>query len=216
MEYYVDIADIETVRAVNDCYPIDGFTTNPNILTKAARPLPDLFREYRDYVRETGQRLFVQVTAERAEDMVEQAQALRAFFDFLGKRTDTGGEMLLIAHNADFDTGFLLDGGDLLCYLLNLMGIFHFRNTDSIRSCAHSRFKVLIDELGINSVYSDDNILAFRTLIFYQVIHQMSGNILFSDGNRVLKVVHEAVFIIKTSLQQLCRACTAGIERSSL
>ena len=34
MEYYVDIADIEAVRAVNDYFPIDGFTTNPNILTR--------------------------------------------------------------------------------------------------------------------------------------------------------------------------------------
>ena len=27
MEYYVDIADIDVVRAVNEYYPIDGFTT---------------------------------------------------------------------------------------------------------------------------------------------------------------------------------------------
>ena len=34
MEFYVDIADIEKVRAVNKVYPIDGFTTNPTILTR--------------------------------------------------------------------------------------------------------------------------------------------------------------------------------------
>ncbi len=80
MEYYVDIADIETVRAVNEYFPIDGFTTNPNILTKTTKPLSALFAEYRAYIRETGQRIFVQVTARTAEDMVEQAQRLRAFF----------------------------------------------------------------------------------------------------------------------------------------
>ena len=80
MEFYVDIADIEAVRAVNACFPIDGFTTNPNILAKAKRPLAELFREYREYVRETGQRIFVQVTAESAEEMVAQAQALRLYF----------------------------------------------------------------------------------------------------------------------------------------
>ena len=42
MEYYVDIADIDVVRAVNEYYPIDGFTTNPNILAQAKRPLPEL------------------------------------------------------------------------------------------------------------------------------------------------------------------------------
>lgn len=80
MEFYVDIADIETVRRVNAYFPIDGFTTNPNILTKTETPLPELFAAYRAYVRETGQRIFVQVTASRAEDMVEQAKQLRAYF----------------------------------------------------------------------------------------------------------------------------------------
>ena len=47
MEYYVDIADIETVKAVNEFFPIDGFTTNPNILTKTDRPLLELFAEYK-------------------------------------------------------------------------------------------------------------------------------------------------------------------------
>ena len=67
MEYYVDIADIDAVRTVNDYFPIDGFTTNPNILTKASKPLPELFEAYRSYIRQTGQRLFVQVTAQTAE-----------------------------------------------------------------------------------------------------------------------------------------------------
>lgn len=80
MEYYVDIADIETVRGVNDYFPIDGFTTNPNILTQAEAPLEALFAEYRDYIRETGQRLFVQVTAREAEEMVAQARRLRDYF----------------------------------------------------------------------------------------------------------------------------------------
>jgi fructose-6-phosphate aldolase 2 len=80
MEFYVDIADIEAVRAVNDAYEIDGFTTNPAILTRTDRPLSELFCEYREYIRETGQRIFVQVTAPDAEGMVDQAKRLRAWF----------------------------------------------------------------------------------------------------------------------------------------
>ena len=80
MEYYVDIADIERVRAVNDCFPIDGFTTNPAILTRTDRPLSRLFGEYRDYVRETGQRVFIQVTAQDADGMIDQAVRLHAYF----------------------------------------------------------------------------------------------------------------------------------------
>ena len=80
MEYYVDIADIEKVREINEYFPIDGFTTNPNILTKTDRPLQALFAEYRSYINETGQKIFVQVTAQRAEDMVAQAIRLRDYF----------------------------------------------------------------------------------------------------------------------------------------
>ena len=80
MEYYVDIADIEAVRAVNEVFPIDGFTTNPNILAQATKPLPELFEDYRAYIRETGQRIFVQVTAQMAGEMADQAKRLRDFF----------------------------------------------------------------------------------------------------------------------------------------
>lgn len=80
MEYYVDIADIDAVRAVNEAFAIDGFTTNPNILTRTDRPLSELFSEYRDYIRQTGQTIFVQVTAGDAEGMVDQAKRLHAFF----------------------------------------------------------------------------------------------------------------------------------------
>jgi len=83
MEFYVDIADIESVKRVNEYFPIDGFTTNPAILTRTDKPLGELFEAYRDFIRQTGQKLFVQVVAETAEQMVAQAEALDAYF---GKR----------------------------------------------------------------------------------------------------------------------------------
>ena len=80
MEFFVDAADPDVVRRLNAVYPIDGLTTNPNILTQAARPLSELMPEYRAYLRETGQKLFVQVTARDAGAMVEQAARLNAYF----------------------------------------------------------------------------------------------------------------------------------------
>ena len=80
MQFFVDTADLDAVRAVNDCFPIDGLTTNPNILTKAQKPLPSLFADYRAYVRETGQTIFVQVTGTDAEEMLRQARRLGDFF----------------------------------------------------------------------------------------------------------------------------------------
>ncbi len=46
------------------------------------------------------------ITDDMVKGAPKEAEALQAFFDFVGKRED-GGEMLLIAHNADFDTGFI-------------------------------------------------------------------------------------------------------------
>ena len=80
MEFYVDSADLETVKAIAAVYPIDGFTTNPNILTQAQRPLSEVFAEYRAYIHEAGCRLFVQVTAKDAGGMAEQGLRLREYF----------------------------------------------------------------------------------------------------------------------------------------
>ena len=42
MEFYVDIADLESIKKVAEYYPIDGFTTNPKILTKEAGKVEEL------------------------------------------------------------------------------------------------------------------------------------------------------------------------------
>ena len=80
MEFYIDTWDIEAVRTVNERFPIAGFTTNPNILTKAMQPLEALIPAYRDYVRETSQKIFVQVTARTAGEMLSQAERLQDYF----------------------------------------------------------------------------------------------------------------------------------------
>ncbi len=80
MELYVDIADLEAVKAVAEYYPIDGFTTNPKILTKAKRPVEEMMAEYKAYVEENNLKIFFQVTAEKAEDMLVQAKALQSYF----------------------------------------------------------------------------------------------------------------------------------------
>ncbi len=51
------------------------------------------------------------ITDEMVKGAPKETEALEAFFRFVGKRED-GGEMLLIAHNADFDTGFIRAASD--------------------------------------------------------------------------------------------------------
>lgn len=80
MELYVDIADLDAIKAVEEYYPIDGFTTNPKILTKADRPVEELMPEYKAFVEEKNLKIFFQVTASKAEDMLEQAKKLKEYF----------------------------------------------------------------------------------------------------------------------------------------
>ena len=80
MKFYVDIADLGAIRRIAEFFPIEGFTTNPKILTKAPTPLPALMAEYREFVEQTGLTAFVQTTAETADGMLAQAKALQAYF----------------------------------------------------------------------------------------------------------------------------------------
>ena len=80
MELFVDIADLEMIKAVDEYYPIDGFTTNPKILAKASQPVQELMPEYKNFVEEKKLKVFFQVTADKAEEMLKQAKALQAYF----------------------------------------------------------------------------------------------------------------------------------------
>ena len=80
MEMYVDIADLDAVKAVAEYYPIDGFTTNPTILTRAKEPVAELMPRYREFVKENNLKVFFQITGETAEEMLSQARKLKSYF----------------------------------------------------------------------------------------------------------------------------------------
>ncbi len=83
------ITEIGAVK-IRDGKVLDRF----NIFVDPEEPIPE------EIVRLTG------ITDEMVKGAPKEAEALRQFFDFLGKDED-GREVLLIAHNADFDTGFI-------------------------------------------------------------------------------------------------------------
>ena len=80
MELFVDIADLDEVKKVAHTYPIDGFTTNPSILSAAKRPVEEMMKEYRDFVMENHLRIFFQVTGATAEEMIAEAKKLSLYF----------------------------------------------------------------------------------------------------------------------------------------
>ncbi|MDR3765635.1 MAG: transaldolase family protein [Butyricicoccus sp.] len=80
MELYVDTADLEAIRAIDAYFPIDGFTTNPKLLSKAAGSDTGCMAEYRAYIQQNNQKIFFQVTGQTAEQMLEQAKALQTYY----------------------------------------------------------------------------------------------------------------------------------------
>ncbi|HEI8866313.1 fructose-6-phosphate aldolase [Serratia sp. AKBS12] len=77
MELYLDTSDVTAVRKLARVFPLAGVTTNPSIVAAGNRPLAALLPELREALGGKG-RLFAQVMARRAEEMVQDARQLRA------------------------------------------------------------------------------------------------------------------------------------------
>ncbi|EWG09558.1 transaldolase family protein [Cytobacillus firmus] len=72
MRLYIDSANIEQIRHLNEYYPISGVTTNPSILVKEDRPFLELLKGIRAVIGEEKE-LFVQLVGDTAEEMIEEA-----------------------------------------------------------------------------------------------------------------------------------------------
>ncbi|MGD8164943.1 fructose-6-phosphate aldolase [Pantoea alhagi] len=77
MELYLDTSDVVAVRRLAEIFPLAGVTTNPSIIASGKRPLEVVLPELQQALGGKG-RLFAQVMARDAEQMVEEARKLRA------------------------------------------------------------------------------------------------------------------------------------------
>ncbi|ACA56843.1 fructose-6-phosphate aldolase [Clostridium botulinum] len=68
----LDTANIESIKNINDIYPLDGVTTNPTIISKEKKDFISILREIRNVIGEEKM-LHVQVIGSEAEDMIEEA-----------------------------------------------------------------------------------------------------------------------------------------------
>ncbi|EOW6644079.1 fructose-6-phosphate aldolase [Cronobacter muytjensii] len=75
MELYLDTADVAAVKRLARILPLQGVTTNPSIVARARVKLWDLLPALQEAMNGEG-KLFAQVVAVNAPDMVREAEML--------------------------------------------------------------------------------------------------------------------------------------------
>ena len=76
MKLFLDTAVIEEIREISSWGVLSGITTNPSLLAKAGRSVPDFMREIDSLVKGP---LSLEVTAESSEEMLKEARKLRGY-----------------------------------------------------------------------------------------------------------------------------------------
>ena len=76
MIYILDTADLAAIKHCNEFYPLAGVTTNPSIIAKAKTDFWPLVEEIRSIIGK-DKMLHVQTTAQKAEDIVEEAKLMQ-------------------------------------------------------------------------------------------------------------------------------------------
>ncbi|EMH4162012.1 fructose-6-phosphate aldolase [Pluralibacter gergoviae] len=76
MELYLDTSDVAAVRRLARIFPLAGVTTNPAIVAAGGQPLDALLPALKEALGGRG-RLFAQVLARSADEMVAEARLLR-------------------------------------------------------------------------------------------------------------------------------------------
>ncbi|CAI2028521.1 fructose-6-phosphate aldolase [Serratia fonticola] len=93
MELYLDTADINAVKRLARVLPLQGVTTNPSIVAASRTSLWEVLPALRDIIGGEG-KLFAQVMAATAEQMVEEAVMLHQRVPGLVVKVPVTGEGL--------------------------------------------------------------------------------------------------------------------------
>ncbi|CAM3201886.1 transaldolase family protein [Streptobacillus felis] len=75
MQYYLDTANIEDIKRINNIYPIMGITTNPSIIAKEKRNFKEMIKEIQEVLGK-DKYIHIQLVGETAEIMIEEAKKL--------------------------------------------------------------------------------------------------------------------------------------------
>lgn len=78
MKFFVDTADVEEIRELNDTGLVDGVTTNPSLILKSGRDIFEVTKEICGIVEGP---VSAEVTATNYAEMIEEADALAKIAD---------------------------------------------------------------------------------------------------------------------------------------
>ncbi|WBU62969.1 fructose-6-phosphate aldolase [Paracoccus aerodenitrificans] len=78
MKFFVDTADVDAIRELNDLGMVDGVTTNPSLILKAGRDIEEVTREICEMVDGP---VSAEVVAEKADDMIREGKHLAKIAD---------------------------------------------------------------------------------------------------------------------------------------
>ena len=73
MKFFIDTADVDAIRELNDLGMVDGVTTNPSLILKSGRDIIEVTREICNMVEGP---VSAEVVAEKAEDMIREGRLL--------------------------------------------------------------------------------------------------------------------------------------------
>ncbi len=73
MRFFVDTADLEQIRKINNSFPLDGVTTNPSLVAKSGKNREELIRAISEEVKGP---VSAEVLAVSEKDMLKEARTL--------------------------------------------------------------------------------------------------------------------------------------------
>lgn len=79
MKYFLDTANLEAIKKINDIFPIDGVTTNPSIIAKENRNFKDIINDIFDIIGK-DKIIHIQAVGLNAETIIKEANLLRDKF----------------------------------------------------------------------------------------------------------------------------------------
>ena len=79
MEYFLDTADINKIKKINEIFPIAGVTTNPSIIAKEKRDFKLIINDIYDIIGK-DKILHAQVAGNTADIIIKEVNRLRDLF----------------------------------------------------------------------------------------------------------------------------------------